>query len=84
MEVILSIVALMGGTIFVLLTKLSRVKSDKKLEDIKIEDIKLEEKQSKIQEEKIKLNEELKKVEQEKVVELSNAEIEKYWEDRKK
>lgn len=83
MEVILTIVALMGGTIFVLLTKLSRVKSDKKLEDVKIEDIKLEEKQARVQEEKTKLKKELKKIDTQKSDDLTDSEIERYWKDRK-
>lgn len=84
MEVILGILALLGGTILVLLKQVNKLKSDKKLSDIKAEDVKLEERQVQVQEEKSKLKEELRKVDEQKAADLSDVEVEKYWENYKK
>jgi hypothetical protein len=84
MEIILGILALMGGTIFVLLKQVGKLSSDKKLNDIKVADTKLEEKQAQVQEVKSKLQDELKKVDEQKAAELSDNDIEKHWGDYKK
>jgi uncharacterized membrane protein len=84
MEAILGVLLIMGGAILALLRQIAKLQSDKKLSDIKVADAKLEEKQINIQEEKTKLKEELQKVEEKKSENLSDTEIEKYWENYKK
>lgn len=84
MEIIIGILALMGGTILVLLKQLNKLKSDKKLNDVKVADVKLEEKQNQVKEEKAKLKKELKKLEEHEAADLSDDAIEKYWGDYKK
>jgi len=82
MEIILGIITLMGGAIIVLLKKLSKIESDKKLTDIAIQDAKQEESQAQARQEKDVLKKELKKIDEQKAEDLSDEDIEKYWRNK--
>jgi hypothetical protein len=82
MEIILGIITLMGGAIIVLLKKLSKIESDKKLTDIAIQDAKQEESQAQVRQEKDVLKKELKKIDEQKAEDLSDEDIEKYWRNK--
>lgn len=84
MEVIFGILIVMGGAILALLKQIGKLQSDKKLNDIAVEDAKQEQKQEQVQEEKANLKEELAKVEDIKAEDLSDKEIEAFWNGGKK
>jgi hypothetical protein len=84
MEVIFGILTLMGGAILVLLKKLGKLESDKRLNDIKVEDVKLEEKQNQVKEEKQELKQQLAEIDDQKSESLSDEGIEKFWGEHKK
>jgi septal ring factor EnvC (AmiA/AmiB activator) len=77
MDILVGLFAVMGGAILLLLNQNKKLKSDKKLSDLKAEDAKLEGSQTSVKEEKDKLKKELNApVKQE---ELSDSQIEDFW-----
>jgi septal ring factor EnvC (AmiA/AmiB activator) len=82
MEALLGIIITLGGALLLLMLKNEKLESDKKLNDIAVADAKLETKQEIIKEQKAELQEELVKVEPAK--DLSDKEIEDYWNKDKK
>lgn len=82
MEALLGIIITLGGALLLLMRKNEKLESDKKLNDIAVADAKLETKQEIIKEQKAELQEELVKVEPAK--DLSDKEIEDYWNKDKK
>ena len=83
MDYIIGIFAVLGGIILVLIKKVGGLQSDKKLADIKVKDAALKQSQKQVEQTKVELKEELKKIEEHKAEDLSDTEIEKYWEKHK-
>lgn len=83
-EVIFGLITALIGAVFYLLNENGKLKSDKKLNDIKVEDAKLETKQEAIQEKKKELKDELKELDKAPKEDLSDGEIEDFWKGYKK
>lgn len=83
-EFIIGLFTALIGAVFVLLKHNKKLKSDKKLNDIKVEDAKLETKQEAIQEKKKELKDELKELDKAPKQDLSDTEIEDFWKGYKK
>jgi|688.fasta_scaffold274830_2 septal ring factor EnvC (AmiA/AmiB activator) len=83
-EFLIGLLTALIGAVFVLLKHNDKLKSDKKLNDVKVEDAKLETKQEAIQEKKKELKTQLKELDNAPKEDLSDEEIENFWKGYKK
>lgn len=83
MDVLAAILAIMGGSILILLKVNKRLRTKNKLKDLEIEDVKLESDQKNIEKEKGRLKELLKKIQVEEE-NLNDSEIEEFWNNKKR
>ena len=80
---LLGILAAVGALLMVLIKKNRKLESDKKLSDIAVADAKLETQSSALNHQKDSLKEELSKLDKALPEEVSDGDIEKFWEKRK-
>lgn len=83
MDILAAILAIMGGSIVILLKVNKRLRTKNKLKDLEIEDVKLESDQKNIEKEKSRLKELLKKIKVEEE-NLNDSEIEEFWNNKKR
>jgi len=83
-EILLALATGVGAAIFLIIKQNSKLKSDKKLHDIEVEDAKLETNQQTIKASKKELDKFLKEVDKKVMKDLSDKEIEEYWNKGKK
>lgn len=83
-EFVIGLFTALIGAVFVLLKHNDKLKSDKKLNDIKVEDAKFQTKQEVIQEQKQELKNQLKELDKVPKEELTDEEIEDFWKGYKK
>jgi hypothetical protein len=83
-EILLALATGVGAAIFLIIKQNSKLKSDKKLHDIEVEDAKLETNQETIKTSKKELDKFLKEVDKKVMKDLSDKEIEDYWNKGKK
>ena len=83
-EILLALATGVGAAIFLIIKQNSKLKSDKKLHDIEVEDAKLETNQETIKTSKKELDKFLKEVDKKVMKDLSDREIEDYWNKGKK
>lgn len=79
LEVILSLLTGVSFFIVILFRENQKLKKEKNLRDIEVEDTKLEVIERQIKDSKNKIKSELKELEDSQAPELSDSEIEKYW-----
>jgi septal ring factor EnvC (AmiA/AmiB activator) len=82
MDVIVGIIAIMGGSILILLNVNKKLRNQNKLKDLEIEDIALETKQDAIKKEKSELKKSLNKITADSS-DLSDSQIEDFWNNKK-
>lgn len=83
-EILIALATGVGAAILLIIKENKKLKSDKKLSDIKVEDAKLETKQEAIKTSKKELDNFLKEVDKKVLKDLSDKEIEEYWNKGKK
>jgi hypothetical protein len=83
-EILLALATGVGAAIFLIIKQNQKLKSDKKLHDIEVEDAKLETKQESVKENKKKLNKHLEDIDKQVMKDLSDKEIEDFWNKDKK
>jgi septal ring factor EnvC (AmiA/AmiB activator) len=83
-EILLALATGVGAAIFLIIKQNSKLKSEKKLHDIEVEDAKLETNQETIKTSKKQLDKFLKEVDKQVMKDLSDKEIEDYWNKGKK
>ncbi len=82
MDVIVGIIAIMGGSILILLNVNKKLRNQNKLKDLEIEDVALETKQDVIKKEKNELKKSLNKITADSS-DLSDSQIEDFWKNKK-
>ena len=82
MDVIVGIIAIMGGSILILLNVNKKLRNQNKLKDLEIEDIALETKQDAVKKEKAELKKSLNKIAVDSS-DLSDSQIEDFWKNKK-
>jgi hypothetical protein len=82
MDVIVGIIAIMGGSILILLNVNKKLRNQNKLKDLEIEDVALETKQDVIKKEKSELKKSLNKITADSS-DLSDSQIEDFWKNKK-
>lgn len=83
-EILIALATGVGAAILLIIKENKKLKSDKKLNDIKVEDAKLETKQESIKASKKELDKFLKEIDKEVMKDLSDKEVEDYWNKGKK
>ena len=83
MEVLLGLLAGIGGILLYLIKQNQKLESDQKLHKIEVEDAKLETKEEDLKKQKNELKRELSEAEKEQVKDLSDEQIEEFWRKRK-
>lgn len=83
MDLIVAILALMGGSILILLKVNKNLRTKNKLKDLEIGDVKLEAEQKAIRKEKDKLKDSLNNI-QINIPDLNDNQIEDFWKNKKR
>jgi|694.fasta_scaffold114932_5 hypothetical protein len=83
-EILIALATGVGAAILLIIKENKKLKSDKKIHDIEVKDAKLETKQEAIKQSKKELDKFLKEVDKTVMKDLSDKDIEDYWNKGKK